>query len=166
MTVPPENRVPGDPVPAGAVPPNDASASATWEPPAEQWRDRTRLWQVVTAGFAVLSAVLAFILLRPEAATSYDEASAPDLACEVLQRVHEQEVSASGQDAGMLTLHRLSAVESLARAAVLEDAAAAELQAALDEPILLARQGGPEGPEFSAAVEETLRVCAGSTARE
>ena len=42
----------------------------------------------------------------------------------------------------------------------------AELQAALDEPILLARQGVPEGPEFSAAVEETLRVCAGSTARE
>ena len=148
------------------VPPDCVSSSAIWEPPPETHRDRTRLWQTMTIVGALLSAALAFLLLRPDPSNSFSDSTAADLACAVVEDVGEAGAGPPdpGQDGAMLTLHRLNAVESLARAAALENEASAFLGEVLDAPSLRAMRGDLDAPAFAEALREAQRACAEVTA--
>lgn len=127
---------------------------------------RTRLvWPALTIALALLSAVLAFLLLRPEGDEGLAEGlttsgeSAAATACEVLLEI-DASVTDMSSDEGWLVSMQLAAAGTLGLVAEAHDGSYEDLREELETPRhIMSRDFSMDSAEFRTALEDARTTC-------
>lgn len=159
---PPDHDVPQDAASPGG--PASHSAAGAQAPPREASPrgPASVLWPALAIGFAVVSAVLAVLLLRPfgdDGLTTSAEGAAA-LACEVLDEVDTSQTDLESDEAWVV-LTQLRVVGSLAWVATAHDESSYEdFRRAVELPQhAVERNLSMEGEEFATAITEARAAC-------
>lgn len=152
------------PEPDRDVPEGTASADQT-EPrtvPGSGGRRTPVVWPVLAVGFALLSAVLAFLLLRPEEEAqgfTTSAGSTVELACEILEEVDTSAADLATTE-GRVTHSQLAVVGTLGWLAHTHDDSYEQVWNDLQAPgASVSRYYTMEGEEFDAAMDRAHGVC-------